>query len=200
VQQVRERFIFNIVPMHNPDGVIAGNYRGTPQSIDLERAWHCGDDPSTLIAAAPHENQLLNQQMRHWLQAREDDPAISMALNLHTSNEPPDRKSFFFPHFGADPAIYTKEESALWQQQLIFIKLVARYYNDRIELPPEDGGRTFLKEALPETWWWLNKKDKVLAMTLETTYGKAGFNHWLTENDLRDLGQALVKAISCYYN
>lgn len=198
--QVRARFIFNIVPMHNPDGVTDGNYRSTPQSVDLERSWYCGRDPSALTIKAPHENKLLNKQMRRWLHATADSPAITMALNLHTSNEPPEKRAFFFPHFGADPDIYSKEERALWRQQLAFIKQVSHFYNGRIEPPPVDGGRAYLKEAIPEAWWWVNKQDKVLAMTLETTYGKAGFEHWLTENDLRDLGQALVKAIAAFYS
>ena len=36
---LRETYVFKIVPMLNPDGVIVGNYRGSLTGLDLNRQW-----------------------------------------------------------------------------------------------------------------------------------------------------------------
>lgn len=36
---LREKYIFKIVPMLNPDGVIHGNYRCSLSGHDLNRKW-----------------------------------------------------------------------------------------------------------------------------------------------------------------
>jgi len=36
---MREKFVFKIVPMLNPDGVINGNYRCSLAGADLNRRW-----------------------------------------------------------------------------------------------------------------------------------------------------------------
>jgi len=38
---LREKFIFKIIPMLNPDGVINGNYRSSLAGCDLNRRWKC---------------------------------------------------------------------------------------------------------------------------------------------------------------
>ena len=42
-RELRRRFVFKVVPMLNPDGVINGNYRCSLAGCDLNRMWH---DPS----------------------------------------------------------------------------------------------------------------------------------------------------------
>jgi len=38
-KKLRQNFIFKIVPMLNPDGVIHGNYRSSISGYDLNRKW-----------------------------------------------------------------------------------------------------------------------------------------------------------------
>jgi murein tripeptide amidase MpaA len=38
-RKLRQNFIFKIVPMLNPDGVIHGNYRSNLSGSDLNRKW-----------------------------------------------------------------------------------------------------------------------------------------------------------------
>ena len=43
---LRDRFVFKIVPMLNPDGVVIGNYRCHLAGLDLNRTW---SDPSRTV-------------------------------------------------------------------------------------------------------------------------------------------------------
>lgn len=45
-QMLRENFVFKIIPMLNPDGVINGNYRCSLAGCDLNRRWKT---PSKII-------------------------------------------------------------------------------------------------------------------------------------------------------
>jgi murein tripeptide amidase MpaA len=38
-KMLRENFVFKIIPMLNPDGVINGNYRSSLAGCDLNRRW-----------------------------------------------------------------------------------------------------------------------------------------------------------------
>ena len=40
---LRDKFIFKLIPMLNPDGVIHGNYRTNLAGIDLNRVWDTAD-------------------------------------------------------------------------------------------------------------------------------------------------------------
>lgn len=73
---------------------------------------------------------------------------------------------------------------------------MARHYDGRIEQPPAEGGAGFLNSWFPETWWWTHRQESVNAITLETTYGRAGFDHWVCQDDLRELGVAVARAIN----
>ncbi len=191
---LRARYVFRIVPMHNADGVMAGNYRTNATSINLENQWLNTQGVPLLDANAPLENRLLNEfgMVPALLDA---EAPVVLALNLHSSNSEPDTAAFFFPHFGSDPTRYTAAQRTLWSAQIDFISDVARHYDGRIEQPPADGGAGFLNSWFPETWWWNRRQESVNAITLETTYGRAGFDHWIRPDDLRRLGGAVARAI-----
>ncbi len=38
-EQLRQNFVFKVIPMMNPDGVINGNYRCSLAGCDLNRRW-----------------------------------------------------------------------------------------------------------------------------------------------------------------
>jgi len=38
-KELRSKFVFKVVPMLNPDGVISGNYRCNLAGYDLNRNW-----------------------------------------------------------------------------------------------------------------------------------------------------------------
>ncbi len=193
---LRQHYVFKIVPMHNVDGVAAGNYRTNTSSINLEHRWFFDEQSSPYLNdQAAMEDKLLNSKAMVPILRDQKNPPV-LALNLHSSNSTPDTAAFFFPHFGIDPIKYNQAEQALWQMQDAFIKAVASHYHGKIEQPPKDGGSGFLNSAFPESWWWEHKGSAVNAITLETTYGRAGFDHWVSSNDLRELGVAVALAIA----
>lgn len=62
---MRERFVFKIVPMLNPDGVIVGNYRCSLSGYDLNRQWV---SPGGRLFP---ENLAVKQMIRKTLESRD---------------------------------------------------------------------------------------------------------------------------------
>ena len=56
---LRENFVFKIVPMLNPDGVINGNYRCSLAGCDLNRRWK---QPSKVIHPTIYHTKQLIQE------------------------------------------------------------------------------------------------------------------------------------------
>jgi len=199
--EILSHFEFYIFPMQNVDGVIAGNYRSTPLSQNLEVMWYYeADNPLVLTDEAPVEVQLIHQYAKELM--NDGGPPISMALNLHASNSEPDIRTFFYPHFGTEDQGYSSAEASLWEKQISTISSFATHFGtDMIEPVPNEGGSSFATKTYPESWWWVNYQDQVMAMTMEMTYGRAGFTpQWITPDDLRNEGIALARGIRDYYN
>lgn len=195
------RFEFYVFPMQNVDGVIAGNYRSTPKSENLEMLWvFDGVNPLDLVGDIPPEVSILHRQAKELM--TDGGPPVSIALNLHASNSEPDIRPFFYPHFGPTALGYAPVEASLWDKQLRFIDRVAnRYGPDMIEPVPDEGGGSFAGKTYPESWWWANWRDQVMAMTLEMTYGRAGYAPgWIEPDDLRHLGTVLAISIRDYFD
>ena len=194
-------FEFYIFPMQNVDGVVAGNYRSTPKSENLEMSWTFDSAaPLELTGHVPPEVTAIHHVVKSLMS--DGGPPVSMALNLHASNSEPDVRTFFFPHFGAASMGYQPTEAALWDKQLLFIEtLAARLGAGMVEPMPEQGGAGFATKTYPESWWWANYQDRVLAMTMEMTYGRAGYApRWISQADMRDMGGALVMGIGDFYS
>lgn len=198
-KRLRDRVVFTIVPMLNVDGVVAGNNRVTPRGVNLEGKWYArpGETRSLDETRVPTEVQLLHALVDRL--AQEKIP-ITMALNLHSSAGEPEDNAFFFPHFGPEKKGYAKDEANLFKKQRAFIDLFCdahgkHWFNE----PPEDGKRAFLAKSIPETWWWKNFRDGVMALTIESSYGLAGKEkRWIRPKDMRRMGASLGDAILRY--
>jgi hypothetical protein len=193
-------FEFYIFPMQNVDGVVAGNYRSTPQSENLEMSWVFDPaNPLELTGAVSPEVSVIHQQAKNLM--TDGGPPVSIALNLHASNSEPDVRAFFYPHFGPASLGYSLDQELLWNRQLHFIDgMSLRYGADMFEPVPADGGGSFAAKTYPESWWWANFSNNVMAMTLEMTYGRAGYApRWIAPDDLRNLGGALALGIQDYF-
>lgn len=194
-------FEFYIIPMQNVDGVVVGNYRTTPNSENLELMWYYdSSDPINLLANSPVEVEIVHQIAKQLM--TDGGPPVTMALNLHASASEPDIRPFFFPHFGPEYLGYSSEESSLWDKQLHFIEKVGEHYGENMLEPlPMEGGGSFAGKTYPESWWWVNFRDQVMAITMEMTYGRAGYApHWVNPDNLRNLGKSLSLAIRDYHS
>ena len=199
-EEILSDFEFYIFPMQNVDGVIAGNYRTTPQTENLEVMWYYDTlNTENLTADAPQEVKIIHQYAKSLMEG--DGEPVTMALNLHASNSEPDVRPFFFPHFGPEDLGYLPVEASLWGKQISLINNLTTYYGvDMIEPVPEQGGSSFASKTYPESWWWVNYQDEVMAITMEMTYGRAGYSpQWIVPDDLRKLGKDLALGIRDYY-
>jgi hypothetical protein len=170
---LRRRLVFDIVPMLNVDGVVAGNNRVTPRGVNLEGKWLA--DPADPRALAddkvPAEVRLFHAALTKRLK---DGIPVTVALNLHSSGGTPGDQAFFFPHFGERAQGYTARESRLWRKQLRFVDLLQATHGAAWFNPlPAEGTRAFIAKAVPESWWWRNYADQVMALSIESTYGRA---------------------------
>ena len=191
---------FYIFPMHNVDGVIAGNYRTTPKSENLEVLWKYDPlDPLNLIDGLPLEVNVIHEYAKNLM--TDGGPKVSIALNLHGSNSEPDTRPFFFPHFGTREQGYCVAESNLWYKQLFFIDQMTKYYGqDMLEPTPDEGGSGFVNGGYPEAWWWAIVRNAVMAMTMEVTYDRAGYApDRITQDNMRYIGESLMFAIRDYH-
>jgi hypothetical protein len=147
--ELRRDFIFNLVPMYNPDGVELGKARQNANGIDLESDWDARPmqpEPTAL--------------KRAFMAFMSGPIPIEVALNLHSDQYNCAR--FFFFHYaeGTSPA-YAEMEKA-------FIGGVQAHFPGGIK----DWG--FVKSwangtvtHYPEGFWWVNHREQVMALTYE---------------------------------
>jgi hypothetical protein len=145
---ILDHCIVNILPMLNPDGVQLGNARENANGVDIESNWG---------AANPQpEVQALRAQLSALMQS---PSPVGVALNLHSAYQ---CRRYFVYH---DPA-GTSELFATLQQR--FIGMVRSRFPGGIE--PYDYFVTWTggtPDRYPESWFWLNFREQVMALTYE---------------------------------
>lgn len=191
---LRQQYVFKIVPMHNVDGIILGNYRTNAGSIDLENQWLNTRGGAFLDDAAPLENLLINRGGMAPSLLDEAAPVV-LALNLHSSNAEPDTAAFFFPILAVTPRNTPPRSRVCGVRRMLSSRAWPCSSMDASSSPAE-GGAGFLNAWFPETWWSVNRQEAVNAITLETAYGRAGFDHWINQEVCRNLGAAVARAIN----
>jgi hypothetical protein len=147
--RLRRDFIFNFVPMYNPDGVELGKARWNAHDTDLESNWD----------ARPMEPEPTALK-RTFMDFMSGPIPIEVALNLH-SDQYNCARFFFFHYAEGTSARYAELEKT-------YIGGVQAHYPGGIK----DWG--FVKSWLsgtvthyPEGFWWVNHGDKVMALTYE---------------------------------
>lgn len=146
--RLRERFVFDIVPMYNPDGVELEKPRENAHDIDLERGWD----------KDPMEPEVATLK-RRFTELMSGARPIDLALNLHSAGL---CKRYFVYH----EASGTSAGFAELQQR--FISQVRAWFPVGIE--PWDFYRSWGDSTpthFPESWWWFNFHEGVLALTYE---------------------------------
>lgn len=145
---LRSHFIFNIVPMYNPDGVELEYDRENANGIDIESNWN----------ASVVETEVNNLRSRFSELMNSDNP-IEIALNMHSAYEC--NRYFVYHHANGTSSTYAEMEQD-------FIESIRNYYSIGIESYSHFvSWTTSTPDRYPESWWWLNHGEDVIALTYE---------------------------------
>ena len=200
------RTILDVVPMANPDGVARGNYRTNSGSVNLEEQW-----------AAPYTSTAPEiVALRTRIEGRMGSATapglnpIEVLLNLHASHDV--AYPFHFQHVanpgfdlqssrsGVIPAVNALEGAWITRAKARSPFLARGTTQSSTMGAP---ARPFVEAMLHDRWsidpLWL--RAKVMAITLEGTYGKGpDQNSWCTEADYRALGRGLAWALLDHFS
>ncbi|MCB2205585.1 hypothetical protein KQI65_12650 [bacterium] len=147
-ERVLDHCVIDILPMVNPDGVVLRYPRENANGVDLESNWGSSTPEAEVNA--------LRNRLRSLMQS---DMPIEIALNLHSAY---DCKRYFVYHAAEGSSILFTQ----LQQQ--FINAVRTAFPGGIE--PYDyfvswtGGTP---DRYPESWFWRNYGESVMALTYE---------------------------------
>ena len=147
-RQLRDSCVFNVLPMLNPDGVELLKPRENANGVDIESNW----------GAVPGEPEV--QVLRAHLAGLMAMPnPIRIALNMHSAY---DCKRYFVFHAASGTSgLYAGMEEH-------FITLVGNYFLGGFE--PWNYFVSWTNGAplvYPESWFWYNCGESVLALTYE---------------------------------
>ncbi|MDT8324875.1 MAG: M14 family zinc carboxypeptidase [Bacteroidota bacterium] len=146
--RVLDHCIVHVLPMLNPDGVVLRAPRENANGVDLESNWGS--------AQAEQEVAVLRSRLSALM--REENP-IEIALNLHSAYT---CKRYFVYHAAAGSSLL------FTQLQQRFIRGVREAFPGGIE--PYDFFVTWTDgtpDRYPESWFWRNYGEKVMALTYE---------------------------------
>lgn len=146
---LRRDYIFNIIPMYNPDGVELGKPRQNAHSVDLESNWD--ENPME-----PEPTAL----KKTFMGFMSGPIPIEVALNVH-SDQYNCSRFFFFHYAEGTSAAYAELEKA-------YIAGVQAHFPGGIR--NWDFMKSWANGTVthyPEGFWWVNHGDKVMALTFE---------------------------------
>ena len=148
---LRDSCIFNIVPMYNPDGVELGKARENANNLDIESKWD-----TTIYYPSQPEIVVLRNTFRRLM--AEPNP-IQIALNMHSAYEC--HKFFWFHAASGTSPLYANIEKRFIDTVVVNFPEWIQPWNSHVSW---DGSAS---KAYPESWFWYNHKEKVLALTYE---------------------------------
>ena len=146
-RRLREQCVFYIVPMYNPDGVELGYARQNANGVDLESNWNA-DTPEPEVQAL----------RARFLELMQSPQPIEVALNMHSSYRC--TRYFVYHHENGTSKAFTQLEKQ-------FIGDVRQYF------PPIENWDYFISWTngtplvYPESWFWVNYQEAVMALTYE---------------------------------
>lgn len=176
-REMRRRAVFFIVPETNPDGVIGGYSRSTPEGVNLEIDWNRPDSLTTPEVLA----------LKRTVGRLAADAPFDVALNLHAQSAP------FVTYW-----IHSPESSseALYRRKMLLSALTINhtpYYR------PVDQRFSKLDPKYPEGWFWERFGERTLAITFETPYtyyNNDPEGRWVSPESLAELARSSLLALS----
>ena len=162
-QILRENCTFHIIPMYNPDGVELEFPRQNANGVDIESNWD----------ENPVEPEVAVLRARFFELMTSHSP-IKVAMNMHSAYG---TSRFFVYHdsVGTSPLFSYMEQD--------YIEGVRYYYLSGIE--PwyfRITWTTGTPPYYPESWFWLNYQESVMALTYEDWNHTQAFNFDVTAN------------------
>ena len=145
---LRRRYVFTIMPMYNPDGVELGKSRQNANNIDLESNWSAASpQPEVLVLRSQFEKMMILPN------------PMEIMLNMHSALS---CKRYFVYHAEGG----TTRLFSLLEQR--YINYVRSHFPFGIE--PYNYFVSWTSAPAtqyPESWCWINHKEKIMAMTYE---------------------------------
>jgi hypothetical protein len=169
---LRANCVFYIIPMYNPDGVELEYARENANGVDIESNW----DRLTL------EPEVAVLRAR-FTELMASDAPIQVAMNMHSAYG---TNRYFVFH----SSIGTSNDYVILEQN--YIGGVRSYYFDGIR--PWDFMITWTTGTptyYPESWFWLNHQENVMALTYEDWNSELAANFDSTAN-------AMLRGIADY--
>jgi hypothetical protein len=173
---LRERCIFHIIPMYNPDGVELEYPRENANGIDIESNWS-SEYPEIEVV---HLKERFKSLMQY------GNP-IKIALNMHSAYAC--KRYFVYHHENG-----TSQNFA--QMEQFYISSTRSHFMEGIE--PYSYYVSWTNgtpNQYPESWWWQNHGEEVMALTYEDMncstagfYDKTAFAILHGISDYLDLG------------
>ena len=187
--KLRQNYIFKIVPMLNPDGVIYGNYRCSLLGFDLNRRWM---DPNKLLDPTIYFTKRM-------IKVFQEERQVQLYWDLHGHSR---KKNAFM--YGWD---YTYNESKYNNFLLRAFPAIFSWVNSIFQFEKWNFKWEKTKEKTGRIVWF-KELGIMHSFTQETTfYGKdkpSGFNQiedlHMDIGDYKNLGVDLAKSISFYLN
>ena len=164
-QLLRANSVFYIIPMYNPDGVELEYARQNANGVDIESNWDAITVQSEVAVLRARFSELMAS-----------DAPIKVAMNMHSAYG---MNRFFVYH----SSLGTSNDYAILEE--IYIEGVRYYYIKGIEpwyyrITWTTGTPTYY----PESWFWLNHQEKVMALTYEDWNDAQASNFDSTANAL----------------
>uniref|UniRef100_A0A0N4UGX2 Peptidase_M14 domain-containing protein n=1 Tax=Dracunculus medinensis TaxID=318479 RepID=A0A0N4UGX2_DRAME len=187
--KLRENFIFKLIPMLNPDGVIQGNHRCNLAGVDLNRVW---DHPNKQLHPTIYHAKGIIQFMVEILNKR---PFIFVDLHGHS------RQSSVFL-YGNNPAEswYSGDRATEGKQEFIFLPKILDKTSKGFCLSNCRFNITKSKESSARVTVW-RQFGVTRSYTMESSYCGfesgcyAGLQIGITE--LKEIGRDLCESLLC---
>ena len=162
-QILRDKCVFHIIPMYNPDGVELEYPRENANGVDLERNWDENQvEPEVAVLRG------------RFAELMASNAPIKVAMNMHSAYG---THRFFVYHdsTGTSPAFTVLEQDYIEGVRSNYLNGIEPWY---YRITWTTGTPTYY----PESWFWLHFREAVMALTYEDWNSPQACNFDLTAN------------------